>query len=167
MMMGLDLQFVVLGSGEVWANFVYGDLANRFPGKAGSFIGFSEARAHRVYAGSDLFLMPSRYEPCGLGQLSAKRYGALPIVRRTGGLAETVTNYDQEDGGGDGFSFDDLTPLAIANTVGWAVSTWYDRPEHFAAMRLRGMQDRFTWERSAARYADLYRWAIQKKQSVG
>ena len=90
--------------------------------------------------------MPSRYEPCGLGQLSAKRYGALPIVRRTGGLAETVASYRQDDGDGDGFSFDDLTPLAIANTVGWAVSTWYDRPDHFAAMRDRAMKDRLTWE---------------------
>jgi starch synthase len=164
--MRMDAQFVVLGSGEVWANFVYGDLPNRFPRTAGSFIGFDEARAHRVYAGSDLFLMPSRYEPCGLGQLSAKRYGALPIVRRTGGLAETVTNYSQEDGGGDGFAFDDLTPLAIANTVGWAVSTWYDRPDHFAAMRDRAMRDRFTWERSALKYADLYRWAVEKKNAT-
>jgi starch synthase len=159
----MDLQFVVLGSGEVWANFVYGDLANRFPGKANAFIGFNEDRAHRVYAGSDLFLMPSRYEPCGLGQLSAKRYGALPIVRRTGGLAETVASYRQDDGDGDGFSFDDLTPLAIANTVGWAVSTWYDRPDHFAAMRDRAMRDRLTWELSAKKYADLYRWAVEKR----
>ena len=164
-MMRLDLQFVVLGSGEVWANFVYGDLPNRFPGKAGSFIGFNEGRAHRIYAGADLFLMPSRYEPCGLGQLSAKRYGALPIVRRTGGLAETVASYDQTEGVGDGFAFDDLTPPAIANTVGWAVSTWYDRPEHFAAMRTQAMNDRFTWDRSARKYADLYQWAVERKQT--
>jgi starch synthase len=163
-MMRPDLQFVVLGSGETWANFVYGDLPNRFPGKAASFIGFDEARAHRVYAGSDLFLMPSRYEPCGLGQLSAKRYGALPIVRRTGGLAETVTSYTQSDGGGDGFAFDDLAPAAVANTVGWATSTWYDRPEHFAAMRDRAMRDRFSWERSARQYADLYVWAVARNR---
>lgn len=110
--------------------------------------------------------MPSRYEPCGLGQLSAKRYGALPIVRRTGGLAETVNGYRQEDGDGDGFSFDDLTPLAIADTVGWAVSTWYDRRHHFTLMRERGMRDRFTWDISARKYADLYRWAMEKKGVV-
>jgi starch synthase len=162
----MDLQFVVLGSGEIWSHFVYGDLPNRFPGKAGAFIGFDNAKAHRVYAGSDLFLMPSRYEPCGLGQLSAKRYGALPIVRRTGGLNDTVTSFDEYDGTGDGFSFNDLTPLSIANTVGWAVATWYDRPEAFAALRERGMRDRFAWEHSALRYVDLYRWALERKRAA-
>ena len=160
----LDLQLVVLGDGEVWANFFYGDLPRRYPGKIGVHVGYDDRKAHLVYAGSDLFLMPSRYEPCGLGQLSAKRYGAVPVVRATGGLRDTVAQYDEATGAGDGFRFEDLTPEALANTVGWAVSTWYDRPEHFARLRQRGMADRFDWANAAARYADLYRWAVERKR---
>ena len=79
--------------------------------------------------------MPSRFEPCGLNQMYSLRYGTLPIVRATGGLVDTVSNYDETTGGGTGFMFADLSPDALANTIGWAVSTWYDRPDHIDGMR--------------------------------
>ena len=107
--------------------------------------------------------MPSVYEPCGLSQMYSLRYGTLPIVRRTGGLADTVENYDQETGEGTGFVFDLLTPRAIYDTVGWAVWAWYNRPEHIQAMRRRAMKMRFSWEESGARYAELYRQAIDRR----
>lgn len=160
----MDVQAVFLGQGEVWAHFVYGDLPVRFPDKAGAFVGFDLERAHLVYAGSDFFLMPSRYEPCGISQLAAKRYGALPIVRSTGGLEDTIENYDELTGGGDGFKFYDLTPGAIANTVGWAVSTYFDRRPHFDEMVRRAMRQRFLWSDAAIRYQDLYQWAIDRKR---
>ena len=88
--------------------------------------------------------MPSRFEPCGLNQMYSLRYGTLPIVRATGGLVDTVANYDEATGGGTGFIFNDLHPEALANTIGWAVSTWFDRPEHIEAMRERAMAQDFS-----------------------
>jgi starch synthase len=108
--------------------------------------------------------MPSRYEPCGLNQMYSLNYGTLPIVRNTGGLADTVENYDQKSGGGSGFIFDDLTPQAIYNTVGWAVWAYYNKREHIEAMRLRGMKKKFSWEASAKKYEAMYRDALAAKR---
>lgn len=159
----MDLQLVVVGAGQVWAHFFYGDLPNNYPGKAGVYIGYDDHRAHAVMAGCDFLLVPSRYEPCGLTQMQAMRYGTLPIVRSTGGLDDTVEQYQEATGNGDGFKFQDLTADAIANTVGWAVSTHFDRPHHIAQMRDRAMLNRFSWSEAATRYEDLYRWAIERK----
>jgi starch synthase len=162
--LGMDVQLVFLGTGETWAHFFYGDLPARNPGRVGSFIGFDVKKAHLCYAGADYFLMPSRYEPCGLTQLISKRYGTLPIARGTGGLVDTVDSYHEATGGGDGFLFHDLNEQSIADTVGWAVSTWYDRPAHHQAMVQRAMKQRFSWADSATRYEDLYRWAIERRR---
>jgi starch synthase len=160
----MDVQCVFLGQGEVWAHFVYGDMPVRYPGKAGAFVGFDDERAHLVYSGSDFFLMPSRYEPCGISQLAAMRYGSLPVVRATGGLEDTVENYQERTGAGDGFKFHDLTPDAITNTVGWAVSTYYDRPDHMSQMVQRAMTRRFLWSEAALQYEQLYHWAMERKR---
>ena len=106
--------------------------------------------------------MPSRYEPCGLNQMYSLVYGTLPIVRRTGGLADTVENYDEAKGTGTGFMFDDLTPRAIYDTVGWAVWAWYNHPEQIEAMRQRAMKQDFSWEKSAEKYLALYEEALKK-----
>jgi starch synthase len=119
-------------------------------------IGYSERISHLIEAGSDFFLMPSQYEPCGLNQMYSLAYGTLPIVRRTGGLADTVENFDEDTGGGTGFMFDELTPSSIYNTVGWAVWAWYNRREDIEKMRLRGMKQDFSWEKSAEKYVELY-----------
>ncbi len=124
------MQIVLLGTGDpdaerffAWADAHRGD---RFR----AWLKFDNGRAHRIEAGSDFFLMPSRFEPCGLNQMYSLRYGTLPIVRATGGLVDTVQNYDEATAGGTGFMFTDLNPESLANTIGWAVSTWFDRPKH-------------------------------------
>ncbi len=108
----------------------YGSLQKRYPGKAGSFIGFSEELAHLIEAGSDFFLMPSIFEPCGLTQIYSLKYGTLPIVRATGGLNDTVENYNQDTGEGTGFKFNEASGKAIYNTVYWVLDTYHNRKPH-------------------------------------
>lgn len=161
-----DLQFAILGTGEAWCERELTSLAGRYP-NLGVHIGFDERLAHLVQAGSDFFLMPSAYEPCGLAQMYALRYGTLPIVRRTGGLADTVVNYDQATGDGTGFLFDSLTPAAIYDTVGWSLWAWHNRPHHLDAMRKRGMKVRFSWADAAERYGEIYQGAIDRRLGRG
>ena len=110
--------------------------------------------------------MPSRYEPSGLNQMYSLAYGTIPIVRNTGGLADTVENFNQETGSGTGFIFDDLTPQAIYNTVGWAVWAYYNRRSEIEAMRLRGMKQNFSWEKSAEKYIAMYEETRKKIFSI-
>ena len=156
------LQFVILGTGEHWCEEELTVLADKLPNLSVN-LEFNDPLAHLIEAGADFFLMPSFYEPCGLSQMYSLRYGTLPIVHRTGGLADTVENYDQESGEGTGFVFDHLTPRAIYDTVGWAVWAWYNRHEHILEMRRRAMQVRFSWEESGRLYADLYQQAIDRR----
>ena len=158
----LDLQFVILGTGDAWCEEELATLAEKLPNLAVA-LEYNDPLAHLIEAGADFFLMPSAYEPCGLSQMYSLRYGTLPIVHQTGGLADTVECYDEETGEGTGFVFEDLTPKAIANSVGWAVWAWYNRPEDISAMRARAMQQRFSWDASAARYVELYQWAIDRR----
>ena len=151
----MNLQFVILGSGEAWCENEIRSLA----GKLSNFkakIGYNEKLSHLVEAGSDFFLMPSRYEPSGLNQMYSLTYGTIPIVRNTGGLADTVENFNQDTGSGNGFMFDDLTPQAIYNTVGWAIWAYYNRRPQIEAMRLRGMKENFSWDISAEKYIEMY-----------
>jgi len=157
-------QLVLLGSGDPEAERFFGAAAARRPDRFKAWFAFDEARAHQIEAGADFFVMPSRFEPCGLNQMYSLRYGTLPIVRATGGLVDTVQQYDERTGEGTGFLFGDLTPNALANTVGWAVSTWFDRPEHVAAMRARGMARDFSWEGAAAEYERAYLRAYRMRR---
>jgi starch synthase len=156
-----DLQMVLLGNGDPEAEHFFSHLAAKRSDKFRTFIGFDEGLAHRIEAASDFLLMPSRFEPCGLNQMYSQRYGTLPIVRGTGGLLDTVVNYDQATGNGTGFIFWDLTPGSVADTVGWALSTYFERPGHIEAMRKRAMQRDFSWDRAAEAYEGLYREAFQ------
>lgn len=151
----MQLQFLLIGSGETWCEHEVMSLSSRLPNFSAK-IGYNEGLSHLIEAGSDFFLMPSRYEPCGLNQMYSLAYGTLPIVRRTGGLADTVENYNEKTGDGTGFMFDHLSPSAIYDTVGWANSTYHDRREHIEAMRIRGMKKDFSWKKSAAAYAAMY-----------
>jgi starch synthase len=162
----MDLQFAVVGSGEKWCEDEIRALSAKVPNFKAK-VGFDERLAHLVESGSDFFLMPSRYEPCGLNQMYSLRYGTLPIVHRTGGLSDTVENYNQETGTGTGFTFDNLTPRAIYDTVGWAVWAWYNRRSHIMAMRERAMEKRFSWDHSAAEYAKLYERALERSSLRG
>jgi starch synthase len=158
----MHVQAVFLGSGDPAFHQYLADLQARFPGRVANWIGYDEGLAHQIYAGSDLYLMPSGYEPCGLSQLYAMRYGSLPVVRRTGGLADTVWNYQEWDGGGDGFVFEEYRAESLYYTLGWAVSTFFDRKHHFAAMQRRAMQPTFSWERTVPEYEKVYEHALKR-----
>ena len=162
--LGWDVQLAVLGSGDPGAEEFFRARASARRDRFCAWFPFDDARAHRIQAGADFFLMPSRFEPCGLSQLYAMRYGTLPIVRATGGLVDTVTNYDEASGAGTGFVFHDLRPESLADTVGWAVSTWYHRQPHIERMRRRVMAEDHSWECAAREYADLYRTAYARRR---
>jgi len=149
-------QFVVVGSGDQEYEDFFRDIPARYPGECGSYIGYSEELAHMVEAGADFFLMPSLYEPCGLNQMYSLAYGTLPVVRATGGLDDTVENYDESTAEGTGFKFYAISSGALFDTIGWAVSTYYDRPEHIQIMRKRAMKKDFSWDQSAKEYMKLY-----------
>ncbi|HEX4139425.1 MAG TPA: glycogen/starch synthase [Candidatus Methylacidiphilales bacterium] len=154
------MQVVILGTGDPFTESFFRWLHGAHPHGANAHIGFVPELAHLIEAGSDFFLMPSLYEPCGLNQMYSSLYGTLPVVRATGGLDDTVENYDEHDGGGTGFKFWDISQRALYHTIGWAVSTWWDRPQHCAMMQKRGMQRDFTWNHSAEQYEQVYDHAL-------
>lgn len=145
--------FVLLGTGDAVLERRTAALAAALPGKVAFVAGFDDALARRIYAASDLFLMPSLFEPCGLGQMYALRYGAPPVVRRTGGLADTVSDADGPDG--DGFVFDEPRPDALLGALRRAEQAWGDRGA-WAALQARGMRRVFDWDRAAAAYEAMY-----------
>jgi starch synthase len=159
----LKAQVAVIGSGDQWCEDELNRLSAVYPNFKAR-IGYDEGLAHLLEAGSDFYLMPSRYEPCGLNQMYSLRYGTLPVVHRTGGLADTVENYSQETGEGTGFMFDDLTPRALYNTVGWAVWAWYQKPGHIASMKQKAMTRVFSWEKSAMEYIAVYSRALSRRK---
>lgn len=144
------LQLVVLGTGEPEVHAFFDDLAWRYPGRVGVHIGFSNDLSRLIYAGSDFFLMPSLYEPCGLSQMYAMRYGSIPVVRATGGLRDTVQD------GQTGIVFHHPDPGDAYHAIERAVRYWYDRPDEYRAMQARAMATQFTWEHSAAAYEAVY-----------
>ena len=164
-----DVQFVLLGVGDLEAQAYFHYLASRRSDKFRAHIDWNAQLTHRIVAGADFTIMPSRYEPCGLVQMYSQRYGALPIVRGTGGLLDSVTSYDQATGGGTGFVFWDLNPGALADTVGWALSTYHHSPTHIAAMRARAMKQDFSWDRVAVAYQQLYleAYKLRRGQEFG
>jgi starch synthase len=145
----------VLGQGEPKLEARLQGLAERFPSRLGLRLGFDEALAHQIEAGADLFLMPSRFEPCGLNQMYSLRYGTVPIVRATGGLADTVQQYTPGTQEGNGFSFDACTPAAMLGAVARALETYRQRP-HWARVVQNAMACDFSWRKSALQYLDLY-----------
>ncbi len=163
-LLDLDTQVVLLGSGDLPSEGYLAMRSKHGEGRFRAWIGFSEAVAHRIEAGADLFLMPSRFEPCGLNQMYSQRYGTLPIVRATGGLDDTVDNYDPATGEGTGFKLWDLGPESLVATVRWAVETYRERPDHFRAMQLRGMHKKLGWDQAARGYAAVYSWAVAARR---
>ena len=150
-------QVVILGSGDEDAQWYFGGLPTKYSGRVGAYIGYDEIRSHLIEAGSDFFLMPSLYEPCGLNQLYSQVYGTLPIVRATGGLDDTIEQYNEETGTGTGFKFYDIDPHALYNTLGWAVSTYFDRPKHMESMIKQAMKKDYSWSISAELYIGIYK----------
>jgi starch synthase len=161
----MDVQFAILGSGDNYLEDYYSGLDDRYKGITGTYIGYSNELAHLTEAGSDFLLMPSLSEPCGLTQIYALRYGTLPIVRATGGLNDTVENYNQETGNGTGFKFSEPSGKAIYNTVKWALETYNNRKAHFEKLIINAMEQNFSWDKSAEEYIQLYGRAIENSHS--
>lgn len=159
-MIHLGIQIVLLGTGDEYYQDRFRKLAYDFPSSVGINLTFSDPMARRIYAGSDMFLMPSRYEPCGLGQLISMRYGTIPVVRRTGGLADTVQEYDPNTGDGTGFCFHDEWPPALTSAVRRALGVYYDK-DNWRRLVLNAMKADFSWANSAREYVNLYRKAAQ------
>lgn len=155
---GQDFQLIVLGQGDDEHEQPVAKVAARHPDRVAARIEFNHRLGQLLYGGCDLFLMPSRYEPCGLGQLIAMRYGAVPVVRRTGGLADSVTHYDASRDVGTGFLFDQPSPAALAAAVEEALAAFRD-PAAWRRLQLRGMAQDWSWSRSATEYVDLYQRA--------
>ena len=158
-LLDLDLQFVLLGTGDMHYHEMFSRIAQTYPGKAAIFLTFNAAFAQRIYAGTDMFLMPSRFEPCGLGQMIAMRYGSVPIVRATGGLADTVQDYNPQTGEGNGFSFAPYDRWALFAAVVRALET-YKHKDTWHKLQVSGMTADFSWNASARKYVDLYRHAL-------
>jgi starch synthase len=158
----LDVQVAALGSGDPSYQTLLAGLSERHPDKLAVRLAFDEPLAHRIEAGADLFLMPSRYEPCGLNQLYSLRYGTVPVVRKTGGLADTVAPYVPDARLGSaatGFGFEKPEPEVLLATILLALRVYRDKEEWAGLMR-RGMQQDFSWQRSAKQYVELYRRAL-------
>jgi starch synthase len=165
-LMNLEANWIILGSGEDKFEDLFRRLSNQLPGKVGSYIGYNNELSHLIEAGADMLLMPSRYEPCGLNQIYSLKYGTVPIVRKTGGLADTVKDWDEENyygfDHGNGFSFYDYTGYALYKTVERAVNT-FKHKEVWKKIQTNGMSLDFSWERSAEKYLELYRLAKEKR----
>ena len=157
----LGARFVVLGTGEPEFEAMWRRLATQFPDRIGVRVGFDEGLSHLIEAGSDLFLMPSRFEPCGLNQMYSLRYGTLPLVRATGGLDDTVENYDPYTGRGTGFKFWEASGPALIDTLRWALRV-YEAPEVWQRLQQSAMANDFSWARSAAAYVEVYEAAIAR-----
>jgi starch synthase len=155
-----DIQLVLLGSGERRYESYLTDLAIQQPHKVSVRIGFDEALAHKIEAGSDFFLMPSLYEPCGLNQMYSLKYGTIPIVRAVGGLKDTVEDYDPVEGTGTGFVFGPYEPQALREALDRAFHV-YDNKAALSALRRRAMSKDYSWRRSASAYSSLYQALVQ------
>ena len=154
--MELPVQFVLLGSGDAAYEDFFRHAAERWPERMAIRLGYDEALSMAIYAGADLFLMPSRSEPCGLSQMIAMRYGTVPIVRETGGLKDTVQPYEAWRDAGTGFTFANYSSADMLHVLREAVYLYKDYPDAFARLRRRAMERDFSWNRSAGDYLKIY-----------
>ncbi len=155
------VQVVILGTGEEWCEIELLRLAEKLPNLAVR-ITYNDYLSHLIEAGSDFFMMPSRYEPCGLNQLYSLKYGTIPIVRRTGGLADTVRESDENNENGTGFLFDEISGSALLKSLKRACSFWYEKPEVISQMRQLAMNQDFSWGPSADKYLEVYKSALEE-----
>lgn len=163
---GLNVQLVILGSGEAGYENDLRNLATQYPDNVSVMIEFDDALARKIYAGSDLFLMPSQFEPCGIGQLIALRYGALPIVRETGGLRDTVQPYNEFTGEGNGFSFTNYNAHEMLHTIERAVWLYRFQPLRWKTLSERAMGQDFSWETSSRAYKNLYGTLVSENEPI-
>lgn len=161
-LMALNVQLVLLGSGEKELEAAFREAATKYPSKLAVRIGFDVPLSHQIEAGADLFLMPSRYEPCGLNQMYSLAYGTIPVVRATGGLDDTVVGFDPVTRQGNGFKFEDATAAAFLQAI-WQALALYREKALWTLAITNAMTADFTWDRSARAYQQLYRAVVEKK----
>jgi starch synthase len=161
-MLAEDLAITAVGTGQPEYEALFEQMAARYPDRVGVKIGYDNAVAHKIEAGADMFLMPSRYEPCGLSQIYSLRYGAVPIVRATGGLDDTVQSFDARTKQGTGFKFEEYNGAALLECLRTALATYRDAAE-WCAVRKNGMMKDFSWKASAASYVTLYEAAKRSR----
>ena len=162
-LMGLGVQFVLLGTGEEEYNLLFQKIGQKYPRQAGIRIAFDNALAHKIEAGADMFLMPSRYEPCGLNQIYSLKYGTVPIVRATGGLDDTIQDFDPISRKGNGFKFREYSASELLCTIKLALETYRDKAT-WEKLMLRGMGTDFSWDQSAQAYVKVYEDILKKKR---
>ncbi|HXY62702.1 MAG TPA: glycosyltransferase, partial [Nitrospirota bacterium] len=162
--LSLGVQLIILGSGDAMYHRLLADAASHNRNTMRVLLQYDEGLAKIIYSGSDMFLMPSRYEPCGLGQMIALRYGAVPIVRRTGGLSDTVVAYRARADLGTGFLFDEYSASALVDAIRRALKVFGNKAKWRHLMKA-GMNEDFSWEHSAKEYVKLYQ-KVMKKQRV-
>lgn len=160
--LNVPAQFVLLGSGDPYYEHMFHEYARLYPDRFAVKLAYDETLAHEIEAGADFFLMPSKYEPCGLNQMMSMRYGTIPIVRSTGGLADTVIDADEDFERGTGFRFHDYHSGALMWAVGRAIHA-YKNPERITHIRRNGMTQDFSWERSAMQYIELYKESLERQ----
>ncbi len=165
----LDVQWIVLGTGDAEYHRVLESLHRSYPDKFGLNLGFSNQQAHRIEAGADMFVMPSQYEPCGLNQMYSMAYGTIPVVRQTGGLADTVVDATPaaiENRTANGFSFTDFTPAALESTLSRAIDMYHTRGDVWQQLVQTGMRRDWSWTASARQYVDLYQRIITRTRQA-
>ena len=158
-----DLQFALLGSGAPELEHAFNELRAQYPQQVGVYIGYNEQLAHQLIGGGDVIMIPSRFEPCGLTQLYGLKYGTLPLVRRTGGLADTVVGVNEEtlkDKTATGFVFDEPSAYALGNALEEALNLWH-KNRAWSPVRKQAMLQDFGWHKAAESYADCYRKLYQ------
>ena len=159
----LDIGFVLLGTGEQKYHHLFTQMGRKYPLKAGIRIAYDDRLAHKIEAGADIFLMPSKYEPCGLNQIYSLKYGTIPVVRATGGLEDTIAPYDPATGKGNGFKFIRYDAREFFRKIKEAIHT-YHQPNHWKQLLRNAMTADFSWQRSAESYVGIYRKAIEKRE---
>ncbi len=152
----LDIQVVVLGTGEDKYENSFRYFQAKYPRQVCAHIGYSEEQAHKVYASADVLLMPSQFEPCGLSQMIAMRYGTLPIVRETGGLKDTVEPYNEYENTGNGFSFANFYAQDMMHVIQYAYEVYQEHKDEWMKLQLRAMEKNFSWSSSVKKYEELY-----------
>jgi len=165
-LMNLEAQWLILGSGEEQYEELFRQLSNKLPEKVGSYIGYNNELAHLIEAGADMFLMPSLYEPCGLNQIYSLKYGTVPIVKKTGGLADTVHDWDELNcfglDSGNGFTFNDHLGIALSTSVKRALDNFHIK-KNWKKIQQNGMSKDYSWIHSALQYVELYKLAKNKR----
>lgn len=164
-LMAYDIGFILLGTGNEIYHKLFQEFARRYPERIGVYIAYDNKLAHKIEAGADIFLMPSRYEPCGLSQIYSLKYGTIPLVRATGGLDDTIQDYNSKDGTGNGFKFGEYKANAFLDKVKEALKIFSKR-EKWDQLMKNAMSEDFSWERSAKVYLGLYEKALSMRTVV-